>query len=212
MSNTLTTFDQPIRSFLTAAASNSHTPGGGSIAALAAALGASMTSMVANLTQGAKFADLEADMQRVADEMAANIRECDELLEADMQSFDTYMNALKLPKDTDEQKAARSQALQSAGIAATQVPLRLAELCRDAMVTSKTIAETANKNVISDLGVAALLLEAAAQSALLTVDINLPGLKDLDRKNQFTATRDGIEADITALRHSIVATVRGRLA
>ncbi|PWK11229.1 cyclodeaminase/cyclohydrolase family protein [Tumebacillus permanentifrigoris] len=210
--NTATTFDQSIRSFLDAAASKSHTPGGGSIAALAAALGASMTSMVANLTQGAKFVDLEANMQQIASEMVANIRECDNLLEADMQSFDTYMNALKLPKDTDEQKAARSLALQSAGISATEVPLRLAELCRDALLTSQTIAKTANKNVISDLGVAAFLLEAAAQSALLTVDINLPGLKDLDRKNQFTATRDQIQLDITALRQSIVTAVRGRLA
>jgi formiminotetrahydrofolate cyclodeaminase len=208
---TTTTFDQPIRTFLTAAASNSHTPGGGSVAALAAALGASMTSMVANLTQGAKFAELEGDMQRIANEMAANIRECDELLESDMKSFDAYMSALKLPKDTEEQKASRSLALQSAAIAATAVPLRLAELCRDALVTSQSIAEIANKNVISDLGVAALLLEAAAQSALLTVDINLPGLKDLERKAQFTATRNQIEQDVVSLRQSVVTAVRGRL-
>ncbi|MBL0386505.1 cyclodeaminase/cyclohydrolase family protein [Tumebacillus sp. ITR2] len=209
---TTSTFDQPIRTFLTAAASNSHTPGGGSVAALAAALGASMTSMVANLTQGAKFAELEADMQKIASEMAANIRECDELLESDMQSFDAYMIALKLPKDTEEQKASRSLALQSAAISATAVPLRLAELCRDALVTSQSIAEIANKNVISDLGVAALLLEAAAQSALLTVDINLPGLKDLERKSQFTATRNQIEQDVVSLRQSVVTAVRGRLA
>ncbi|KEO83933.1 cyclodeaminase/cyclohydrolase family protein [Tumebacillus flagellatus] len=209
---TSTTFDQPIRTFLTAAASNSHTPGGGSVAALAAALGASMTSMVANLTQGAKFAELEPAMQTVASQMSANIRECDELLEADMKSFDTYMSALKLPKDTEEQKASRSQALQAAAISATEVPLRLAELCRDALQTSQSIAETANKNVISDLGVAAFLLEAAAQSALLTVDINLPGLKDLDQKASFTAARNRIESDVTALRLSVVTAVRARLA
>lgn len=206
-----TPFDQTIRSFVQEAASSASTPGGGSIAALAAALGASMTSMVANLTQGAKFAELEADMQQVAREMAANIAESEQLLAADMQSFDGYMQALKLPKDTEEQKATRSAALQTAAISATEVPLRLAELCRDALRTSHTIAETANKNVISDLGVAALLLEAAAQSALLTVDINLPGLKDLDRKAAFTAKRDGIEQDVVTLRQTVVTIVRGRL-
>jgi formiminotetrahydrofolate cyclodeaminase len=94
----MSTFDQTIRTFVTAAASNSPTPGGGSIAALVTALGASMTSMVGNLTRGAKFADVEADMNTVVEQMMETIKQSEELLEADMASFDGYMAALKLPK------------------------------------------------------------------------------------------------------------------
>jgi formiminotetrahydrofolate cyclodeaminase len=208
----MATFDQTIRSFVAKAASNSPTPGGGSVAALVAALGASMTSMVSNLTQGAKFAELEAEMKAVADNMSAAIREMEQLLEEDMASFDRYMAALKLPKDTDEQKAARSQALQEAAVNATLVPMRLAKLCLDSLRTSQKIAETANKNVISDLGIAALLLESAAQSALLTVEMNLPGLKDQAKKSAFEAERKQIADEITPLKDAIVTTVRQRLA
>lgn len=208
----MTTFDQTIRRFVTAAASNSPTPGGGSVAALVAALGASMTSMVGNLTQGAKFTDVEEKMKEVADEMAAAIKEMEELLEADMTSFDNYMAALKLPKDSDEEKEARTAALQNAAVRATEVPLRLAVLCRDSLRSSQTIADTANKNVISDLGIAALLLEAAAQSALLTVDMNLPGLKDAEKKAAFTEQRDHVAGEIATIKNTVVEMVRDRLA
>ncbi|WP_232463319.1 cyclodeaminase/cyclohydrolase family protein [Tumebacillus avium] len=208
----MATFDATIRSFLTQAASNSPTPGGGSVAALVAALGASMTSMVGNLTQGAKFADVEAEMTAAAGKMADAIAQFEQLLEEDMASFDRYMAALKLPKDTDEQKASRSQALADASIHATEVPMRLARLCLDSLQISETIAETANKNVISDLGIAAFLLESAAQSALLTVDMNLPGLKDAERKSAYEAERGALLTAITPLKDKIVTTVRQRLA
>lgn len=205
-------YDQPIRTFLAAAASDAPTPGGGSVAALAAALGASMTSMVANLTQGAKFAGLEREMKDVAAAMTKTIAETEDLLQADMVSFQSYMDALKLPKGTDEEKTARSQALQAASVQATEVPLRLAASCRDALLRSQAIAETANKNVISDLGIAAFLLEAAAQSALLTVDINLPGLRDIARKEAFTEERNNLEREVTALKADVARIVRERLA
>ncbi|MGZ4106827.1 MAG: cyclodeaminase/cyclohydrolase family protein, partial [Tumebacillaceae bacterium] len=205
------TFDQTIRTFVTAAASKSPTPGGGSIAALVTALGASMTSMVGNLTRGAKFAEVEAEMSAVVEQMLATIKQSEELLEADMASFDGYMAALKLPKDTDEQKQARSAALQTAATESTEVPLRLAALCRDALRHTQTIAETANKNVISDLGIAALLLEAAAQSALLTVDMNLPGLKNVEARTAFETERHAIAEEAVAIKDSVVITVRQRL-
>lgn len=208
----MTTFDQTIRHFVSAAASGSPTPGGGSVAALVAALGASMTSMVGNLTQGAKFSDAEDKMKVVAGEMVAAIKEMEELLEADMASFDNYMAALKLPKETDSEKKTRSAALQEAAVRATEVPLQLAVLCRDSLATTQTIADTANKNVISDLGIAALLLEAAAQSALLTVDMNLPGLKDAEKKAAFTELRDQVVSEIVTRKNAVVQTVRDRLA
>ena len=207
----MTTFDQPIRSFLTAAASDSPTPGGGSVAALVAALGASMTSMVASLTQGAKFAEVEAEMQTLADRMRTSIQEAETLLEQDMISFDQSMAALKLPKDTDEQKAARTQAIQDATVKATKVPRDLAQLCHTVLQQSLLIAETANKNVISDLGIAALLAEAAGQSAILTMDINLPYLKDEAARDDFAKDRNYFLAENARLKDEIVAITRRRL-
>lgn len=207
----MTTFDQPIRSFLTAAASDSPTPGGGSVAALVAALGASMTSMVASLTQGAKFADVEAQMQALAAEMQRTMQTAETLLEQDMVSFDRYMSALKLPKDTDEQKAARTQAIQEATVQATAVPRDLAQLCNAVLRQSLEIAEKANKNVISDLGIAALLAEAAGQSAILTMDINLPYLKDEAARETFTRDRNAFLEENARLKDEIVAITRRRL-
>jgi methenyltetrahydrofolate cyclohydrolase len=208
----MSAFDQSIRSFLTAAASDSPTPGGGSVAALVAALGASMTSMVANLTQGAKFAEVEAEMQDAAAQMKDLILKAETMLEQDMASFDRYMSALKLPKETDEQKAARSAALKEATVQATIVPRDLARACHDVLVLSLQIAEKANKNVISDLGIAALLAEAAGQSAILTMDINLPGIKHAETKDAFVQDREFLLADNARLKDEIVAVVRRRLA
>lgn len=207
----MTAFDQTIRSFVTAAASDSPTPGGGSVAALVAALGASMTSMVANLTQGAKFAEYEETMNTAVSQMAAAIEQFETLLEQDMESFDRYMQALKLPKDTDEQKAARSEALRQAGLHATEVPLQLAKLCRDSLNASQVIAETANKNVISDLGIAAFLLESAAQSALLTVDMNLAGMKNAEQRAAFETERNAIAQEIVTVKDAVTDIVRRRL-
>jgi formiminotetrahydrofolate cyclodeaminase len=207
----MTTFDSSIRQFLSTAASSSPTPGGGSVAALVAALGASMTSMVANLTQGSKFADVEHDMIAVATQMADTIDQAEALLEADMQSFERYMSALRLPKETDEQKTARQAALLEASIAATEVPLQLARLCLDALHLSQRIVQSANKNVISDLGIAALLLESAGQSALLTVDMNLPSLQDLERKAAFQNERDRLHDQLVDTRNAVVTRVRERL-
>ncbi len=208
----MATFDETIRSFVSRAASDAPTPGGGSVAALVAALGASMTSMVGNLTQGAKFSEVEPEMKAIVAQMEAAITSAERLLEADMLTFDRYMSALKLPKDTEEQKAIRAKSLQEATENATEVPTNLAQLCLDALQASKTIAKTANKNVISDLGIAAFLLEAAAQSALLTVDINLPGLKNIQLRTTYQEKRDQIESSITSLRDEIVTIVRERLA
>lgn len=207
----MTTFDQPIRSFLTASASDSPTPGGGSVAALVAALGASMTSMVASLTQGAKFAEVEVEMQALAATMHHTMQAAETLLEQDMTSFDHYMSALKLPKDSDEQKTARAQAIQDATAKATQVPRDLAKLCNAVLHQSLLIAEKANKNVISDLGIAALLAEAAGQSAILTMDINLPYLKDETVRGEFTKDRHHLLEENARLKDEIVAITRRRL-
>lgn len=171
-------WEQSIRSFVAQAGSAEPTPGGGSVAALVAALGAAMTSMVGRLSQGDKFAAIRPQVEETLAEMNRLNAECETLMHADIASFDRYMDALRLPKATDEEKARRRSALREAALQAIAVPMRLMAQCREGLTYTLRIAEGANKNVLSDLAIAAILLEAAARSALLTAEINFGALGD----------------------------------
>ena len=205
-------FRQTIQSFLTDASSSSPTPGGGSVAALVAALGSAMSSMVANLTQGEKFAEVTDEMEALASRMQSAIGRFEQLLLADATSFDGYMAALRMPKQSDEEKARRREALQSATVAATEVPLTLADECYSALEDAHRASPGANKNVLSDLGIAAMLLEAAGQCALITADINIPSIKDATIREGFQNRRDSLAAKLTEVRNDTVAQVRRRMA
>lgn len=204
-------WDQSIRYFLERAGSSSPTPGGGSVAALAAALGAAMTSMAGKLSQGEKFAQFQPQITGVIQEMQSLSGECEKLLQADMASFDQYMDALKLPKSTDEEKQRRKNALHQAALQAIDVPLRLITACRRGMIHTRSIAEISNKNLISDLGIGAILLEAAAQSALLTVEINLAALADPELAQQYRERLSALMEEISKLKGSVLQVVRSRI-
>ncbi|MUT65728.1 cyclodeaminase/cyclohydrolase family protein [Paenibacillus sp. NEAU-GSW1] len=204
-------WDQSIRHFIQQSASASPTPGGGSTAALAAALGSAMTSMVCNLTQGEKYAEAQPHMIETAKQMELTIRKCEELLAADIASFDTYMSVLKMPSLTEEGKLLRKQAIQLAAIRAIDVPLELMEVCKSGIEHASGIAESSNKNVISDLGIGAILFHSAAESALLTIRINLGSLKDAELKQQYADKAELLMKQITAIKTKTMAAVNDRL-
>ncbi len=204
-------WDQSIRNFLEQAGSSSPTPGGGSAAAVAAALGTAMTSMAGRLSQGEKFTAFQPQITQVLQEMKELTGECERLLQADMASFDQYMDALKLPKQTDEEKQYRKNTLHHAILQAIAVPLRLITVCRTGMAHARSIAEISNKNVISDLGIGIILLEAAAQSALLTVEINLASLKDPEQVRQYREELSVLMEEIHELKSSTLQIVRTRI-
>lgn len=206
-----TIWDDSIRNFVEQAGSSSPTPGGGSVAALIAALGASMTSMVGNLSQGEKFAPIQSQVAVVIEQMNSLTVVCEQLLYDDITSFNKYMDALKLPKITDEEKLLRKNALHEATIHAIDVPLRLIEVCKVGMVCTHSIAESANKNVISDLGIGAILFEAAAQSALLTIEINLASLKDLELKREYSDKLSSLIGEIEDLKSKTIQVTRDRI-
>jgi len=163
-----------LNGFLEALASDSPTPGGGSVAALAGALGAALASMVANLTIGKKkYVDVEDDMKAVLQKTEALRLELAQLIDEDAAAFGKVMKAMKLPKETDEEKAARKTAMQASLIDAATVPLAVMEKCVDVIRLSKGVAEKGNKNAVSDAGVAALMGRAGAHAARLNVLINL---------------------------------------
>lgn len=178
--------DYTIEKFAEELASASPAPGGGSAAAICGALGAALASMVANLTVGReKFKSAEDTMRKVlvrADAMRGDFLA---LAEEDTEAFDAFMAAWKLPKSTEEEKVARSYAIESAAATAAEVPLRTLEACAALAGLAKEAAEFGNPNVLSDAGVAALLALAAAKSAAFNVRVNLPNIKNTSLVDEY---------------------------
>jgi formiminotetrahydrofolate cyclodeaminase len=171
--------DKPVTNFLDELASNAPAPGGGSVASLSGALGAALVSMVCNLTLGKKgYEEVQDDISDLLAKSEALRQELTGLLEADVAAYTGYSQAAKMPRETDEQKAERAEAMQAALKVATDVPLRIAEAAVKVMDLCMPAAEKGNKWAVSDAGVAVLMAEAALRSAALNVLINLGSLKD----------------------------------
>lgn len=170
---------QSLQSFLDALASNAPTPGGGAAAALMGATGAALVSMVCNLTLGKpKYAAVEAEMRALLDRSEALRARLAKMMDDDQAVFKTLMAAYGLPKQTDEEKAVRKQAIQDALKSATEVPLACARACAEAIALSREAAEKGNLQVVSDAGVAVAAAEAGLKSAALNVWINVPSIED----------------------------------
>lgn len=171
--------DCTVRDFVDETSVDSPVPGGGSVAALMGSLACALGSMVANLTVGKKgYKEFDEEMKTVA---AAAQPHKDAFLKAvddDSNAFDRVMEAMRLPKKTDDDKRHRLEMIELATKNAVEVPLSVLKRCGDAIELIETVAKNGNKNSISDAGVAALCLRAAASGAELNVLINLPGLND----------------------------------
>ena len=173
--------DSTAREFLDGLASSAPTPGGGSAAALAGALGAGLVSMVCQFTVGReKYADVDADMRRVlarSEELRAELQAA---VDADIAAYGSYGTASSMPRETDDEKAARSAALQGALRESTEVPLGVAERCGELLELAVEAAEKGNVYLISDAAVGAEMAAAARASAELNVRLNAGGLEDRD--------------------------------
>ncbi len=173
--------EQSITAFLNDLASSSPAPGGGSVAALAGALGSALTSMVCNLTIGKKkYQAVEGEMKKILRQSEELRSSFAVLVEEDTRAFTKVMEAYSLPKETEDQKALRAAAVQEATKEAALVPLRVMKHVIDALALAKAVAEKGNVNSISDAGVSALMLYAAAESAALNVRINLSVITDAE--------------------------------
>jgi formiminotetrahydrofolate cyclodeaminase len=170
---------RPIEEYMADAASNAPTPGGGSVSALAAALGTTMASMAGNFTVGKKkYAEVEDEVKAVLGQLVETRDKLTAAVQADTEAYAQVSAAYCMPKQTDDEKAARKEAIQAALKAAMQPPLDALRASRVAMVATRRLLDISNKNLITDVGVAAILLEAAARGAYLNVAINLKSLKD----------------------------------
>ena len=168
-----------VKAFTDELASSSPAPGGGSVAALAASLGSALSSMVGRLTVGKeKYKDNWESMEKVIESGDALKDRFPKLMEEDTEAFNDFMAAMKMPKDTEEQKAARSKAMQEGLKKAVQVPLETLKACKALAEIALTAAEKGNPNAITDAGTAALLAKAAGIAAAYNVRINLGSIKD----------------------------------
>ena len=201
-----------LRDFANELSSESPAPGGGSVAALAGALGAALASMVANLTVGKK--SYEESWDEMKDVAVNTQRLKDELLRAvdrDTEAFNSLMNAFALPKKTEDQISERDTAIEQATKNACLVPLEVMKSSLEVLQWAKIVANKGNANAASDAGVAALMALTAVQGAGMNVKINLPGIKDeafFDRmKNEVKM----IISNATRLQREIVETVNQKI-
>ena len=160
-------------------ASGEPTPGGGSAAALAGAIGAACASMVANFTVGReKYAAVEAEVRDILTQVEAHRAQLLKLVDEDAVAYCGYRAAADLPKATDDEKAARKAALQDASKVAAQVPIQVVETCAEIIKLLPALAEKGNPNVLSDVGCALKLCEAGLQTGTLNVECNLSSIED----------------------------------
>lgn len=208
--------DMSLRKYSDVLASNEPAPGGGSTAALSGLMGASLTMMVVNLSVGKKSYEAldEAVKQKfVKDfERVQGIKEeLTKLVDEDTAAFNKFMEAMKLPKDTEEQKKARQEKMQQASIYALQIPLKTAEKCLEILQNQETIATYGNKNAVSDVGVGALMSLAGLEGAVLNVKINLPGIKDEKIKNDAAKRSEELLEEGKKLQKGILEIVNKRI-
>lgn len=173
--------EKKLSKFLDELASGSPAPGGGSVAALSAALGSALTSMACNLTIGKKkYLPVEEEMKKIVQKTEELRKVLSRLIDTDTEAFNKVMEAYGLPRDTDDQKALRTVAVQEATKEASLVPLEVMRHVIDALALVKVVAEKGNDNSISDVGVSAIMLHAASESAALNVQINLNSITDTE--------------------------------
>lgn len=201
-----------VEDFIAEAASDSPAPGGGSVAALVAALGAALGEMVYNLTKDKKsFAELSEENKTAvkADYTALSTLHAElvDLIDEDTVAFNTFMDALRLPKETEEEIAVRKEAMANAAIVSMQVPLDTAGKSLQILKHMGSLARYGNKNCISDAGVGAYLARASVESAVMNVRINIPSVKDEEIARQAEKSCEKYLEEAEALCEEIVKEV-----
>ena len=199
------------RDFIDTLGSSAPAPGGGSVASLCGAMSTALSAMVGSLTHGKKGYEAlfesqisnSVQAQKLKDDFLADI-------DHDTAAFNAIMDAMKLPKKTPEEQAARKTAMTEATRLAINVPLRVLERSVDAVACAE-IAAQGNKNARSDAGVAALTAKAAAEGAFYNVLINLDGFADTTYAAEATQRAQRALDEVTARTDALTATIRNQL-
>jgi len=204
--------DMTLRAYLDALASKAPTPGGGAAAALTGAQGAALVSMVCNLTIGKKkYADVQADMEAILQRSESLRAQLTDLVDRDAAAFDQVGTAYGMPRGTEEEKAARAEAIQAALKVAEEVPMETVAACLEVLRLAVPTAQKGNRNVVSDAAVAGILAHAGLLSAADNVRINLNLMKDAEFVEAERARLEGYLRDAEAVRQTLEDTLAGKL-
>ena len=204
--------DLTVKHFAEETSRESPAPGGGTIAAYMGALAAALGTMVANLSSHKRGWDAQWEkFSRWADRGQEQIAELLELVDEDTEAFNRIMSAFALPKQTAEDKAARSKAIQEATLYATQVPLHTMQAAYCTFDICRAMAEEGNPNSVSDVGVGALAARAAVLGAGLNVKINAGGLKDRETADRLIAEANQLIAKANEAEKEIMNIVESKL-
>jgi formiminotetrahydrofolate cyclodeaminase len=192
--------DLTVRQFTDSLSSAEPVPGGGAASALAGALGASLVAMVASLSTGRpKYAAYESTLIRCGEVGRSLASEFLRLADRDAEAYAGYATALKMPRETEAQRAARTLAIEAAARAASEAPWECVKTCGDLVNAAEALAGRSNVNAASDVLVAALLGEAAARGAAENVNINLPSTGDEQYNEMMSRQLDEALHDIMAV-------------
>lgn len=173
--------DLPVHDFIQEMKSDSPAPGGGSASALAGALSAGLGIMVANLTSGnARYAEGEGRIQELRSALESVLKDLERYIDEDTAAFNEVMAAFKLPKEGEEEKAVRREAIQGSMKKAAELPLLVAHSCVQALTAAVELLRIGNSNAASDAAVAGRLAYAALWGAVYNVRINLGSVKDAE--------------------------------
>ena len=184
----------PVKDFLSITAGNDPVPGGGSVSALCGSLSAALGQMVANLTVGKKkYADVEENMKALSAVFNSYLDEFTQAIDKDSEAYNAVFSAFQLPKETEDEKAMRSQKIQEATKIAAEIPLQVAQKACKIMDYLRIAAETGNQNAVTDACVAMMCARTAVLGALLNVRINLSSIKDEEYVKELKQEADNLE-------------------
>jgi len=204
--------EKTVKDFTEELASNSPAPGGGSVAALAGLISASLVAMVSKLTIGKeKYKEYEDEIKEVLKEVEDLRKRLLRLVDEDTEAFNRVMAAFKMSKETDEKKKKRSEAIQKALIGAAELPLEVAGCCLKVMKLSEKVINRGNPNAASDAGVSVLMAGAGARGAAFNVEINLCAIKDEDKKQELKKVLDSVMKEVEELEKPLLEKVREKI-
>lgn len=203
--------EEPLQHYLEDLASTKPAPGGGSAAALSGAMGAALASMVARLTLGkAEYSDVQQEIGELLQQTEKLRTRFQELMQEDIEAYGKLSACFKMPRDTDEQRKARSEAIQARLVDAALVPLEVAERSAELLQCCLRIAEIGNAQVLSDIGTGSMLVSSAGAGAGWMVRINLRAMKNLELLQILSDRLSTALEHISTISEQITGIVGGR--
>jgi len=204
--------DRTLEEFLSTVAAATPTPGGGSVSALAGALSVALSRMVAGLARGKKgYEAVESELAQLEVRAKKTQARLETLIDEDAKAYEAVMEAMRLPKSTEKEKAARVDAMQRAYRKATEVPLETMERCIEALELAEAAVKKGNRGAVTDAAVAVLLAESAIRGASLNCSINLASIRDETFRAETEERVERLLKRSDEIGHEAMAVVTSRL-